>query len=74
MVCLCSVGFFSSDKLRLFNYPFFDGIQYLSKVIVAMSLNLKKNCLLLIVFVKLSGSKDCHFGKIGTINARYTSR
>ena len=52
MVCLCSVGFFSSDKLRLFNYPFFDGFQYLSKVIVVMSLNLKKKCLFLIVFVK----------------------
>ena len=46
-----------------------------SKGIVVLSSNLKKKILTVtIIFVKLRGFKDCHFGQIGTINARYISR
>ena len=39
---MLGVGFFSSDKFRLFNKPFFDEIlKYQSKRIVDLSSNLK---------------------------------
>ena len=45
-----------------------------SKIIVVLSLNLKKIFHLWSFFVKLWGFKNLHFGQFGTINARYILR
>ena len=58
------MGFFSSDKFLLFNYPVLTELfSYLSKAIVVLSSNLIKNVSFVIIFRKNIGFRDSHFGQ-----------
>ena len=68
--------FFSSDKFRLFNWPFLTEFFFIIQKVLLFWAQIWKDIHLWSFFVKLWGFKDCHFGhfdQFGTINARYIS-
>ena len=73
-IFVLEVGFFSSDKYRLFNQPFLTEIFLSFQRHCCLEPKIKKIFHLWSFFVKVWGFIDPHFGHFGITNARYISR
>ena len=67
-------GFFSSVKLRVFNWPFWTEFVKSFEIYCCPELKFEKIFHLWLFFVRFWGFKDCNCRQFGTINARYSSR